>query len=126
MARKKPVGWPGEHERHVQAGLKGNRRMNRDAMRWAIDPWEPKVVPAKLRELAIDADWISPMQDMVDELRKGKDRRTVYSDYLALAEDALAQMELAEAGFMAEEVSKDEIRRMKPVVTELTRLYRSV
>ncbi len=87
MARRKPVGWRGESERHRKAALKGRRRMNREAMRWAIDPYQPKVVPSKLRELAIAAGWISPMQDMVDELRKGRKRKTVYGDYLTLAEN---------------------------------------
>ncbi len=138
MARK-PVGWRGESKRHREAALKGRRHLERDAMRWAIDPYhpnptdsissKPKVISSKLRDLAIDAGWISPMQDMVDALRKGESRKKVYGDYLTLAEDALAGMELANLDRVvqtgiSEEYSTDEIRQMKAVVGELKRLYR--
>ena len=130
MARK-PVGWRGESERHRQAALKGREHLERDAMRWAIDPYIPKVIPPKLRDLAVDAGWISPMQDMVDEFRKGtRLPKEILGDYLTLAEDSLDMMrqdlyvpgskvKIDPAGF-----SKAEIARMKRVVDELARMYK--
>ena len=115
----KPVGWRGESERHRQAALKGRQHLERDAMRWAIDPYQPKVISPKLRDLAIDAGWISPMQDLVDEFRKGNRLpKEILGDYLSLAEDAHAGMEIDPTEF-----SKAEIARMQQVVDELSRLY---